>query len=595
MAPFQYVPLPDQASARILVLEPGSGEDPIHCQLSITGVNSKDPFHCRLPSRDVKTIAAYEALSYVWGDNTRSRKVLCHGEDLAITESLYVALRRLRYPDKKRMLWADAICINQDDIPERNQQVPIMREIYSNASRTLVWLGECTDSDVIAIRFLERLAQTTNLFSWGSEECRTALRQVVRNSKDSLAELTSFEALQGFLSHSWFERVWVLQEIGVSKTAIVLCGEHELSWDSLELSIETIFTDHLMMQSMSHSLLISNSFHIVFLMQRTRDRYAQTLPLSLLLYQVRYHKSTDPRDRIYAVFPLATDVPHIQLQVDYSLPLEKVFIQATRWCLESFQPYFPLSLAARNSTAPSDLVLPSWVPDFQRLSCEGYFQFSPAYQAGSRLVHNPRYEGVDKEILVLSGRVFSRVSKVLSYVDHVQSNDATELRAWLMACRNLASERPVSRNEPFDELWWRLVVRDGGEKDGSWTRTRRWDGVGAYGSHYLDPTVSAYLFGSDLSKDSVVREEQIRYRNAFMTHRDFCLTDNGFLGWVPIGTRIEDYVCLARGGPVPLILRNISESKFQLVGDAYIHGIMDGEVMPDDWEHKYGDQDLFIH
>ncbi|KAF8859326.1 heterokaryon incompatibility, partial [Acephala macrosclerotiorum] len=84
----------------------------------------------------------YEALSYVWGESDPPCWILCNGQRKSVTPNLGAALRRLRYKEKWRLVWIDAICVNQEDLDERSQQVMLMRNIYSPARRVIVWLGE---------------------------------------------------------------------------------------------------------------------------------------------------------------------------------------------------------------------------------------------------------------------------------------------------------------------------------------------------------------------------------------------------------------------------------------------------------------------
>src|SRR5436305_12894620 len=87
----------------------------------------------------------FEAVSYCWGNRCDQTNIICNGELLPIPKNLAGALRGLRYPDKKRILWADAICINQSDAIEKEHQVRLMRTIFSLAQDTLIWLGEADD------------------------------------------------------------------------------------------------------------------------------------------------------------------------------------------------------------------------------------------------------------------------------------------------------------------------------------------------------------------------------------------------------------------------------------------------------------------
>jgi hypothetical protein len=67
--------------------------------------------------------------------------MLCDGELLPLTTSIHGALQRMRHPTLLRRLWADQICINQNDLPERSLQVSLMNAIYKGAKHILVWLG----------------------------------------------------------------------------------------------------------------------------------------------------------------------------------------------------------------------------------------------------------------------------------------------------------------------------------------------------------------------------------------------------------------------------------------------------------------------
>src|SRR6266576_2594252 len=85
---------------------------------------------------------SYEALSYTWGGTETSKCIKINGRRLGVTENLYCALWHLRSQDIDRILWVDAVCINQDDLNERSVQVQRMRNIYASARTILAWTGE---------------------------------------------------------------------------------------------------------------------------------------------------------------------------------------------------------------------------------------------------------------------------------------------------------------------------------------------------------------------------------------------------------------------------------------------------------------------
>lgn len=145
---FTYTPLPAN-SIRLVELMPASRRrDPLRC---ITKSTSLDPAR----------ISSYEALSYVWGEPTRKWPLTCNGMALPITKNCHEALVNLRRRFVPRVLWIDAICINQGDtdeaIDERNSQVKIMGEIYFKAKQVLVWLGEGDSTTSTLFRYLRTL------------------------------------------------------------------------------------------------------------------------------------------------------------------------------------------------------------------------------------------------------------------------------------------------------------------------------------------------------------------------------------------------------------------------------------------------------
>lgn len=140
--PFQYAPLKEPRHIRILVLEPARRiDDPIHCSFNEVSLDNEV---------GVATIP-YEALSYTWGAPQGTRPIFCHGSTILVTPNCEQALLHLRNRSKPRNMWIDAICINQQSIEEKNQQVPMMGDIYRAATRAILWLGPNTDPELSAV------------------------------------------------------------------------------------------------------------------------------------------------------------------------------------------------------------------------------------------------------------------------------------------------------------------------------------------------------------------------------------------------------------------------------------------------------------
>jgi hypothetical protein len=140
---------------RLIELHPGEDDEVIHCSIWRHGL---------------ETSPSYEALSYTWGSNRLDRTIYCSDpsntyEPLLITSNCYAALRRLRWPHISRLLWIDAICINQID-RERNVQVALMPRICQRASQVVIHLGEDADASQLVME----IAKTKEW--WGQKEPR---------------------------------------------------------------------------------------------------------------------------------------------------------------------------------------------------------------------------------------------------------------------------------------------------------------------------------------------------------------------------------------------------------------------------------------
>jgi hypothetical protein len=135
---FIYSPLVTERSIRLLRILPGLDEEVIRCELQAATLSP--------PS--VEQQPPFEALSYVWGPPDPPQNIICNGVVKTVTPNLASALRRIRASEEfvRRAFWIDALCINQDDLDERNQQVLLMRELYARADNVIVHLGEDGDS-----------------------------------------------------------------------------------------------------------------------------------------------------------------------------------------------------------------------------------------------------------------------------------------------------------------------------------------------------------------------------------------------------------------------------------------------------------------
>lgn len=194
----------------------------------------------RLVEVDLDAAGPFEALSYVWGDPSIRDEICCSGCKVAITVNLHRALTRLRRGAETRLIWADALCINQEDLDERAQQVQLMRDVYSCAERVVVWLGEEGDQSVdLAVSLMgaiyaacEGSAKTAgvDLHAYAvssrpfEDVALSTLQGDVAESKDA------WQALRLFFDRPWFRRVWCVQEIVLARSSKVYVGSLSLPW-----------------------------------------------------------------------------------------------------------------------------------------------------------------------------------------------------------------------------------------------------------------------------------------------------------------------------------------------------------------------------
>jgi hypothetical protein len=149
-------------SIRLLTLRSGIGEEDIQCILQ----------EVRLQDKPV-----YSALSYTWGPPGDLYKIWVNRMPVAVRKNLYSLLCHLRLPNSNRTVWVDALCINQDNVYERNHQVEMMGQIFEKSERVFVWLGEAEYDSDTAMDFLMELPRDEATSIEGCEPLPTIIAE----------------------------------------------------------------------------------------------------------------------------------------------------------------------------------------------------------------------------------------------------------------------------------------------------------------------------------------------------------------------------------------------------------------------------------
>ncbi|TXC12054.1 hypothetical protein FocTR4_00007597 [Fusarium oxysporum f. sp. cubense] len=241
---YTYMPLSnssDSSEIRLIKLHPGSGDDPLRA----------DILHASL---DPDVVGRYEAVSYAWEDGHTTNKLETPRGILLITPSLFHALHRFRLKQESRILWADAVCINQSDNAEQASQVALMNEIYASAACTLVYLGrEANGSEMVGellVQFARASFSLCRLYGrHGMEVLRhngsisPSMTEIFEECGLPGLEHPAWKALAKLWGRPWFRRVWVIQEFVLSPDVRMFCGEWEVSWSVFYVAtIDTYMT-----------------------------------------------------------------------------------------------------------------------------------------------------------------------------------------------------------------------------------------------------------------------------------------------------------------------------------------------------------------
>jgi hypothetical protein len=315
-------------SSLMSMLEDYDGDD----DEKSTSSESEDEKEEPTPEKEVKVKEdnkniSYEAVSWCWGREPHDQILRVHDNTkvfaFPISKNLKMALWALRTNDEVRQLWVDAICINQGDTEERNQQVPRMDRIYGGAQNVCIWLGEEGEESKLAMEFIrDRVLEL-----WKFDE-------LIENR--TLAK--HWAALIRLMKRPWFSRRWVVQEIALSpRGGTIYCGKDSNSWqdfaDAVSLFVEVESATHRLSDVMKLDQSfgnIPNFFGDVFslgaalLVDATSNLFRNAMtgerkPLSSLEYLVSrlsVFEATQPRDTIYALLAISRETTPKNLDKD---------------------------------------------------------------------------------------------------------------------------------------------------------------------------------------------------------------------------------------------------------------------------------------
>ncbi|KAI1860080.1 hypothetical protein JX265_010004 [Neoarthrinium moseri] len=379
-----------------------------------------DPVRCHLTVTDRSGCSAYEALSYCWGDTSSKCDIEINGQPVDVTQNLLCALQHLRTSDSSRILWVDAICINQDDDVEKSRQVLLMRDIFKSASQVIVWLGPTATDSSLGFEALKRcLAWYPELErSFSSDALGTirfgllerflrrlgvspVLQPDVKKQYASCYQLHQPElaAIRGLLEREYWTRLWVVQEVCVASQIVVVCGHLTMIGDEFTNACKVALGPGGLLQELGAPLWLSCVVGLAKLRGLFRDEasaanstqapstesiaeigndHAANSDASLqrILDIGSSFSCTDPHDKVYGLLGLATAPSIIP---DYNLPLATCYQNITTSLITNMENLDVFTRFDAHYNLRTTAELPSWVVDLNLdLSSWEHHSWGPA-------------------------------------------------------------------------------------------------------------------------------------------------------------------------------------------------------------------------
>jgi hypothetical protein len=597
---YQYRPIINNGSEiRLAILDSGIDDETIKCNLK-TFKLSEAP--------------KYEALSYVWGSEPADHELKVGDESLYITRNLCKALRRTRSRTNPTVLWIDALCINQDDNDEKSGQIKMMSKIYQEAHDVLVWLGEEElDSDA-AMEFVSHLLDPRFLSedNWPSTYAR------------------GFYALAHLLERPWFSRVWVLQEVAYAKDVVIKCGQREVHFmdfmDACNIVKSKLSSIRHRLRNTplydSHGHLLHNFedsgatrlFDLLrnaFVRSSNNEVISRRLSLESLVCDLAPFQATDPRDSIFALLGLAKDADTLpfNMQPDYCKSVLDVYSQFTTACAKASgsldiicRPWAP----RKKTTWQDDLVdpdlrfqVPSWIP------VRGDLPFGdPKYNSKRRIhgdilvgsakkaIYNAHNKtpaqvrfGVDDMTKTSNGSMHAK-GIILCTLDALSTRmpDGVVLKECLDMVRGIARDENDNIIGLDDSLWRTLCANrdNNGEQPPSIYRIAALHLLQTnHHARSIDTTEILEAGAKEYQEEFLKRVQAVTWNRRIFRAGERNTT-NDLIGLVPRGARSTDHVCILFGLSVPVVLREHEidgRSCWELIGEAYVDGRMDGEAL----------------
>ena len=546
----------------------------------------------------------YVALSYTWGnqDPKTMCNIIVNDTIIKVGENLEAALRELRNSAEVSSglkLWVDSLCINQNDLKERNQQVKRMQDIYAGAWTIMVWLGA---ADAVSNKAMD-LITILSLHS-ASLKDPTELKSPSRRNTHYFRE-KRLKALLYLLRRPYWRRMWIIQELAMGHYCIpVICGKRRIFWGQLydaALLLGVMYAN--LRTDLNQQLGPEMSSELSDLLWHTRQLQALQckkvpgISSDIFYRSIRLSQgamSTDARDKVYGQLGLLPNTISSRITPDYSLEVRQIYVNFAKSVIQATGSLKVILLGNRQNL---DKTWPSWVPDLRL----GFDQdhvlvgFNEPYRASGNTVATVQFSDNDETIICEGFRIaeavkspaewrsmFERLSKP-SYRKKHHNGEAEAALIKLMTIFSRPPDQPSLGKEGLDSAMapasetpiWKDEHKLQAKRDQALASVR--DGV------------LAELF-REASSTSPIPYAVDAISLARHAVEQGALAVEIFVSRFPVGS-VEDHlifsphlvetgddICILLGCNYPVVLR--PEGPFyRVVGECYIYDLKDGETM----------------
>ncbi|KAH6677731.1 heterokaryon incompatibility protein-domain-containing protein [Halenospora varia] len=581
---YQYKPLLEHSGFRLVEISQGD-------EAMIT---------CRISHESLTEPPSYVAISYAWGDPRPTRKIIVNDSVVFVAASIHGALRVLReealYDTQKLgqqakplRVWADALCINQQNEDERAHQVRLMTDIYSKAKSVAVYLGKEDNDSTLAIHLLSQFKEAKPL-------------DVSRLTEYSISQ--GIAAIVGLFERDYWRRLWVVQEISNAKFINVYCGTLVCRWDlftqapqifgRIKDDLERFFPASRRNGSRRAISLNQFSYSQVLIHQGPGSlSNLSEKPLLEVLRACRSKLASDAKDKVFGVLGVLHQVRQ-EFLVDYKCSVKDVYTNVVKYILKGTKRLDVICEAINFPTYTGSANLPSYVPDWSHIPQMAAMGDKYGFSAASQSDAHYRFFNAPSDQLEISAIYLGTIG-----IHGIAVGTLCTLETYLMTFLHwrarllefLENDDDEDNKRVQDDFCRTLSL---GQVPKEFDNSTRW------------LTVCYILFTSLLSKrlPKLPLDEELRtYINAEVSEefqfaaqfiqenfgnrmmgRCFCCTEEGDIG-MGCGSMLPgDVVVVPFGCSTPIILRPegiSSQLRYRFVGDIYIHGYMYGQAVVD--------------